>query len=360
MKTKSMFSYLVVVGAVFGGALGFGNEQAEAKMIIEGNEETRLQFIPTIQQDGNLSITRTAEGSVWEKWSLGMKRDLGDFWGGEPGRPQVAYVTGGMVTEFDGFNEVNGIFRVDSSLLKELDETVDDTGYYIFDSQNTNQVNIGYTRTEQRTQYFEGSEETYENSKSGVLFSEAHSLAVAVDLLKSSYVEQGIISVHPVLRFEAALVQGDSTAQFAVGNNVNYNYFNYGTTPVYGGSESSFVYSYHGSDYQEFYLPFAEGFSGPTKMFIDVDAKTIGQQTEYSFRNFQVVLERYVPITMASYEELLLLDGIGTTLAQRIIDYRETTGFNSLDDLQNVKGIGPATIAKIKAQGLARVDSYFN
>ena len=358
MKTKSMFSYLVVASALVGGIVGFRSEQAEAKMIIEGNEETSLQFIPTVQQDGKLSITRTAEGASLENWSLGMKRDLGDFWGGESGRPQAAYVTGGMMNEFEGVNEENGIFRVDSSLLKELDEAVDDTGYYIFDSQNTNQVNIGYTRTEQRIQYFEDSEETYENSKSGVLFSEAHSLAVAVDLLKSGYVEQGI-SVHPVLRFEAALVQGDSTAQFAVGNNVNYNYFNYGTTPVYG-SESSFVYAYQGSDYQEFYLPFSEGFSGPAKMFIDVDAQTLGQQTEYSFRNFQVVLERYVPINSASYEELQLLDGIGVTLAQRIIDYRETIGFESLDDLQNVKGIGAATLAKIKTQGLARVNSYFN
>lgn len=59
-----------------------------------------------------------------------------------------------------------------------------------------------------------------------------------------------------------------------------------------------------------------------------------------------------VDINTASPNELQLLDGIGPVLAQRIVDGRP---YQSLDDLERVPGIGPATIEKIKAQGLACV-----
>ncbi|MGL4695775.1 ComEA family DNA-binding protein [Enterococcus larvae] len=357
MKTKSILGYLFAAGALFGGALGLGNEQAEAKMIIEGNEETVLQFIPNVQEDGTLKINRTAEGNAWEDWFSGRKASITSIANGELIGPEVAYVVSNML-DFRQFDEVGGVFTV-GTVEEEYNYDIDDSGYFIFDSNQTNQVNIGYTRTENRLQTPEDSEYSYETEKSGVLFSEAHSLYMAVEMLKSE-VRLNQIFAHPVLRFEAALVKGDCTAQFALGNNGNYTYNQYGKIPLHGGSEGSQVYHYQGREYQEFYMPLAENFCGPSKLFIDVDAKTIGQQTEYSFRNFQVVLERYVPITMASYEELQLLDGIGVTLAQRIIEYRETVGFNSLDDLLNVKGIGAATLAKINAQGLARVSNYFN
>lgn len=56
-----------------------------------------------------------------------------------------------------------------------------------------------------------------------------------------------------------------------------------------------------------------------------------------------------ININSASLGELDSLTGIGPTYAQRIIDYREQTGgFKSIDEIQNVKGIGPATFEKIK------------
>jgi competence protein ComEA len=43
------------------------------------------------------------------------------------------------------------------------------------------------------------------------------------------------------------------------------------------------------------------------------------------------------------------LDGIGKILSARIVEYREVNGpFKSVDDLQNVSGIGPKKLAAIR------------
>ncbi len=59
-----------------------------------------------------------------------------------------------------------------------------------------------------------------------------------------------------------------------------------------------------------------------------------------------------VDINSAPQEELECLSGVGPAYAVRIIEGRP---FQSLDDLQNVSGIGPVTVEKIKDQGLATV-----
>ena len=53
-------------------------------------------------------------------------------------------------------------------------------------------------------------------------------------------------------------------------------------------------------------------------------------------------------LNMASVADLDDLPGIGQSIAERIIEYRTTNGpFQSVEDLQKVKGIGPALFAKL-------------
>lgn len=56
-----------------------------------------------------------------------------------------------------------------------------------------------------------------------------------------------------------------------------------------------------------------------------------------------------ININTATLEELISLDGLGETKAQKIIEYRTTNGlFNSIEDILNVKGIGKTIFENIK------------
>ncbi len=56
-----------------------------------------------------------------------------------------------------------------------------------------------------------------------------------------------------------------------------------------------------------------------------------------------------IDLNRASQTELEMLPGVGPTMAQRIIEYRERRGgFRSIEELDQVKGVGPRMIEKLR------------
>ena len=60
-------------------------------------------------------------------------------------------------------------------------------------------------------------------------------------------------------------------------------------------------------------------------------------------------LNNKISLNNASLDELMTLDGIGEKKAQAIIDYRnKNNGFKSVEEILEVDGIGSTTYEKIK------------
>jgi len=53
-------------------------------------------------------------------------------------------------------------------------------------------------------------------------------------------------------------------------------------------------------------------------------------------------------VNKASKEELIQIKGVGEKKADAIIQYRKKSSFKSFEDLENVKGVGPALAKNIK------------
>jgi len=102
---------------------------------------------------------------------------------------------------------------------------------------------------------------------------------------------------------------------------------------------------FEGNDYNE--------NNDPHKLDLDSD----GHACEFDpFENYDqayIPIPNCVNINMADLATLTLLKGIGDTIAQRIIDARP---FNSIDELDRVKGIGSKKVSVIKLQRFACIE----
>jgi len=72
---------------------------------------------------------------------------------------------------------------------------------------------------------------------------------------------------------------------------------------------------------------------------------------EHQKQNYTLLVEEIkvqMSINEAAMSELMNLPGIGPSIAQRIVEYREMNGeFKKLEDVKKVKGIGDKLFQKI-------------
>lgn len=102
-------------------------------------------------------------------------------------------------------------------------------------------------------------------------------------------------------------------------------------------------------DGQQLNIPYKSG-ARPVETFTEEDELELPNDNEETIlEKDEIVDTDLVNINTASLEELDSLPGIGPTVAERIIEYRDENGpFNAIEDIMNVPGVGPSTFEEIE------------
>jgi competence protein ComEA len=84
------------------------------------------------------------------------------------------------------------------------------------------------------------------------------------------------------------------------------------------------------------------------KQLAELEQKIQDEKSKPEVKSEEVSVSDKININSAQQSELEKLPGVGPARAQAIIDYRlQNGGFKTIDEIQNIKGIGPATFAKM-------------
>jgi competence protein ComEA len=98
-------------------------------------------------------------------------------------------------------------------------------------------------------------------------------------------------------------------------------------------------------DHQKIYIPFQEELYCEIKTLQYVEVQPTPQEQDFEDDNTSDSTQTCININTATLDELVTLNGVGESTAQKIIDARP---FETIEDILNVAGIGDATFEKFK------------
>lgn len=98
-------------------------------------------------------------------------------------------------------------------------------------------------------------------------------------------------------------------------------------------------------DHQKIYIPFQEELYCDIKNLQYVQVQPIPQEQDFEDNSTSDSTQTCININTASLDQLVTLNGVGESTAQKIINARP---FETVEDILNVAGIGDATFEKFK------------